>query len=144
MLKVKVVGDRELAIRFDKNIKTTPKNLELGIKKSLALIKRNIHRYLTGRSLRVRTGALRESITQEIHRGKDPYGRIGSNLVYARIHELGGEIRPVRATYLHFKVGDQWVKTKLVRMPKRPYMAPAFKDSMPGIMTIFKRATRIK
>ena len=57
---------------------------------------------------------------------------------YARIHELGGVIRPRKAGgYLQFKVRDgNWVKVRAVNMPARPYLEPArdtaLKDIAPG------------
>lgn len=54
-----------------------------------------------------------------------PVARIGSNLKYARIHELGGIIRPVTAQFLHFVIDGQHVMTKEVHMPARPYLRPA-------------------
>jgi len=51
--------------------------------------------------LSVRSGTLRDSITWGYQRdGNTHRGVIGSNVVYARIHEEGGTIRPKRAKYL--------------------------------------------
>ena len=75
---------------------------------------------------------------------------VGSNLVYARIHELGGQIRPIRAEYLSFQVmgqggsrksaarisGGDWVKTKLVNMPARPYLSTALAKEKANIPRI--------
>lgn len=69
------------------------------------------------------TGALARSIDYELV-GKYA-ARIGSNLVYARIHELGGVIRPKKAKALRFRVGKDWVMVKRVDIPKRPYLRPA-------------------
>lgn len=38
---------------------------------------------------------------------------------YARIHELGGVIKPVNAPWLRFKIGGQWVTTDKVTIPAR-------------------------
>jgi phage gpG-like protein len=46
-------------------------------------------------------------------------------VVYAKIHEFGGVITPIKAKALHFKVGGRWVTTKRVLMPARPYLRPA-------------------
>lgn len=59
---------------------------------------------------------------------------IGSGLVYALIHELGGLIKPVKAAMLHFFTYDgQEVFTKLVHMPPRPYLRPALDNSEDAI-----------
>lgn len=53
---------------------------------------------------------------------------VGTNIVYAAIHEFGGEIRPKTAKYLRFKIGGKTIFTKLVRMPKRPYLIPTIEE----------------
>jgi phage gpG-like protein len=77
---------------------------------------------------------------------------IGSyGVVYARIHELGGTIRPIHGKYLWFpasrgltmftktgklshaknpwrRVAWNWVRVKEVHMPKRPYLLPGITD----------------
>ena len=46
----------------------------------------------------------------------------GSSLVYARIHQLGGTIRPSRAQLLHFEIGGEHVFAREVTIPARPYL----------------------
>jgi phage gpG-like protein len=54
---------------------------------------------------------------------------VGTNLVYAAIHEFGGTIVPRSAKYLHFRTRDgQWHMVKEVHMPPRPYLAPSIKE----------------
>jgi len=49
--------------------------------------------------------------------------RIGTNLRYARIHQLGGVITPKTKKFLCFPVGGgRFIKTKKVTMPARPYI----------------------
>jgi len=44
-------------------------------------------------------------------------------LVYAAIHQFGGDIRPVRAKWLRFRLATgEGVRTKHVRIPARPYV----------------------
>jgi phage gpG-like protein len=99
-------------------------------------------------------GLLRRSIT---HREDDSKLAVdvGSNVVYARIHELGGVIVPVNSRYLVFRpndfapaernIGGKIVKynkrtaseelifaTK-VTMPARPYLGPALEEEGPHI-----------
>lgn len=49
----------------------------------------------------------------------------GFNVPYARIQELGGTIKPRNADYLHFKIGDHWVKTKSVTIKGTHYLQRA-------------------
>ena len=89
-----------------------------------------------GNPLFVQTGRLRSSITHRVERQEpDWLGRLGSNVEYAAIHELGGTIPahvvvPVKARALRFVVGGTVVFAKLARipaiqMPERPYLRPA-------------------
>lgn len=46
----------------------------------------------------------------------------GSNLVYARIHQLGGVIRPKNKPYLSFEMGGELFHRQSVLIPARPYL----------------------
>jgi HK97 gp10 family phage protein len=47
-------------------------------------------------------------------------------VVYAKIHEFGGVIKARNKPFLAFQVdGGDWVFTKSVTIPARPYMRPA-------------------
>lgn len=75
--------------------------------------------------LKVRSGRLRASIGHRVERrGREIVGILGAGVKYARIHELGGTIKPKTAPYLHFQVRGQWVKVKEVTIPARPYLRP--------------------
>lgn len=93
---------------------------------------------LSGQVLSRRTGRLAGSITsaQRIE-GQDIVGMVGSNLKYARIHELGGVIRPKNFKFLHFMINGQEIFTKKVTMPKRPYIMPSIEESSKKIVSIF-------
>lgn len=48
---------------------------------------------------------------------------VGSSLVYARIHQLGGEIHPVKAKALRIPVGSgHFIKLQKVTIPARPFL----------------------
>ena len=84
-----------------------------------------------------KTGNLRQSITIKHRKFR---AEVGTNLVYARIHDQGGIIRPKRKRLLRFKVNNKWVVARQVRIPKykgRGYMTPAFQELARG------RATKI-
>lgn len=46
---------------------------------------------------------------------------IGSDRVYAAIHQLGGVIKPVKASSLVFTIGGKTIFAKKVTIPARPY-----------------------
>lgn len=54
---------------------------------------------------------------------------IGSALVYARIHQLGGEIKPKNGKHLVFTVGNQLVFAPKVNIRERPYLGVSNDDS---------------
>jgi len=72
----------------------------------------------TGKTL-VARGHLRDSIT---HEADGETVRVGTNVVYAAIHQFGGEITPKRGSHLVFKVGDGFVRVSRVEIPARPYL----------------------
>lgn len=81
-----------------------------------------------------KTGNLRRSITMEPGLPTS-HVTVGSNLVYARIHDVGGDIEAKSAKYLTFKVNGQWVKVKKVHIrPTRGvgYLTPAFEKLLHG------------
>lgn len=47
---------------------------------------------------------------------------VGSSLPYARIHQLGGEIRPKKGKYLLIPIGGRFVRLKKATIPARPYL----------------------
>lgn len=77
------------------------------------------------RTLRSVSGTLSSSLRWWFA-GSDVY--VGTNLVYAAIHEYGGIIKAKNAPYLVFKIGDKWIRTKQVTMPARPYLSTSIKE----------------
>lgn len=47
---------------------------------------------------------------------------IGSNLIYAAIHQFGGTIRPKKGAALVFTMGNATVFARSVTIPARPYL----------------------
>lgn len=101
--------------------------LTKGMRQAVLLAEREARLNTSGRILRRRTGRLRASITSTVLvHGNRVTGRIGSNVVYARIHELGGIIKPRNAKALRFNIpGVGWRTVKSVTIPARPYLRPA-------------------
>lgn len=72
-----------------------------------------------------RTGTLARSVRPEPARSTGPAraaSSVAPHTVYARIQQLGGDIYPVRAKVLRFKVGSTTRYARHVRLPARPYM----------------------
>lgn len=123
--------------------RNSPKQMERGLKKSVFKIS-NQMRNEGASNAPAKTGTLRRSITADFSRG-GLKGSVGTNVVYARIHDQGGtirahEIRPKNGRFLHFWVDGKEVFTKLVRKPSRKvlpyrgkgYLTPAFKKQKSG------------
>ena len=72
-----------------------------------------------GTSILFRAGHLAGSIVSQVH-GSEV--RVGSNLVYAAIHQFGGRITPRDARALHFRVGKKEVFARAVTIPARPWL----------------------
>ncbi len=47
---------------------------------------------------------------------------VGTNLKYAAVHQFGATIRPKGDGLLKFKIGDQWISKREVKIPARPYL----------------------
>ena len=79
------------------------------------------------------TGTLARSVT--VNKGTKSV-TVGTNLKYAKIHEFGGTIKPVRGKFLVFKGKDgKLVFAKSVKIPKyrgRGYMKPTFDELKNG------------
>lgn len=112
--------------------------LHKGMEEAMILAEREAKLNLSGRILNRRTGRLRNSITHKVKiQGDKVVGTIGTNVVYGRIHELGGEIFPRKAKALKFNIpGVGWRTVKKVTMPARPYLRPALEDNMSEITRI--------
>lgn len=64
-------------------------------------------------------GNLKNSINYNV---KGNTVNIGSNLIYARIHQLGGVIKAKNRGLLRFKINGRYVSKKKVTIPARPYL----------------------
>jgi phage virion morphogenesis protein len=71
-------------------------------------------------------GHLRDSIT---HDADDRHAVIGSNLIYAAIHQTGGVIRAKSGGVLTFNIpGVGWRRVSSVTIPARPYLGVSEED----------------
>lgn len=62
---------------------------------------------------------------------------VGTNLIYARIHEYGGVIVPRQAKALHFKLRDGgWRTASKVVMPERSFLRSSLRESRGAIKSI--------
>jgi phage gpG-like protein len=132
------VGGREMVINFTMLEKQLPGIVEKGLKAAGTFIKGIVLRKLSGEVLNRRSSHLANSITVETIENRQAVS-IGTNIIYGRIHEFGGVIRPVNFDYLHFKVNGNWVMTKEVNMPARPYLQPSLNEGKDGAVVRMNR-----
>jgi phage virion morphogenesis protein len=66
-----------------------------------------------------KSGDLRGKFT---HNATDTGVEIGTNVLYAAIHQFGGTITAKTPKGLRFKVGGQWVTKSQVTIPARPFL----------------------
>ena len=139
MISVKL--DEILSREAIQIIKKAPEGIEKGMKAGL---------FTAGQKVRtegiqmapVLSGNLRRSITtnpRSVAGIKDQI-EIGTNLIYARIHDQGGVIVPKKAKWLTFKYKGRWIRTKKVTIPKykgRGYLTPAFNNIVNSLSSIF-------
>lgn len=124
--KVEFQG-REVQVAVDRLVRKTP-DLSRQVLGELgeAIVARTNTHYLSGQVLKRKTGKLAQSVNYKYN--NDWSISVGSNLIYAAIHEYGGVIYPRTARYLSFPVEGGWVMTTKVTMPKRPWLSPAVQD----------------
>jgi phage virion morphogenesis protein len=65
------------------------------------------------------SGRLRDSINAQA--GNDQV-TVGTNVIYAAIHQLGGTIKPKNASHLYFRIGGRLVMANSVTLPARPFL----------------------
>jgi phage virion morphogenesis protein len=85
------------------------------------------------------SGRLRDSINA---RPGNDIVKIGSNVIYAGIHQLGGVIVPRSATHLYFRIGGNLIAAKKVTLPARPFLGISDQDEVMIAETVFSFLTR--
>lgn len=66
-------------------------------------------------------GGLQGSITFEVAAGGAEVA-VGSNKIYAAIHQFGGTIRAKNAPFLRFRTVAGWAAVRSVTIPARPFL----------------------
>jgi phage virion morphogenesis protein len=95
----------------------------------------------TKRNTRILTesGRLRDSINAKA--GND-HVSVGTNVIYAAIHQFGGTIVPKTASHLFFRIGGQLIVANSVTLPARPYLGISKDDETMIAETIFEFVER--
>lgn len=162
MLNIRMEGDRELRFDLERMAKLAPRTIEQVVRRSAILIDEKVKRNLNNQILQRRTSRLIRSIAIKYGGSRDrAHAEIGTNVIYAPVHEFGATITAKNAPYLWFKIQTasrivgkggkalkrprgifQYVRTKRVTIPARPFMKPAFEEALPLIDRIIDEELR--
>lgn len=147
MLKLKILGIQEVSDRLDHILHGKHSRFGQALERVAIEVESTAKRegFEEGRKppgrskskrLHAPFGRLRSSITHRVDKaGLRAF--VGTNVIYARIHEFGGVIEPKSARFLVFKVDDRWIRTSRVTIPARPYLQPALESSRGMIEQLF-------
>lgn len=86
------------------------------------------------------SGRLWRSIT---HQATTQNVSVGTNLIYGRIHQLGGIIKPRRGKALVFRIGGAFVRVTRIIIPARPYLGLSAADERDIMRVIIDWIRRI-
>ena len=154
MIWFKVIGIKKVRGNLNKAANQLPSLIEKKMRKIVKLLAGYVKmKKLRGQVLHVRTGHLMRSITGKVERSGDTViGRVGTNVSYGRLWELGGvipahTIKPKYAKALHFytKNGTE-VFCKKAEIPERrvkprPFLRPALKEKKQKIIDMLGEIT---
>lgn len=141
MITGQIVKGRDLPDRFKALAPKVNSGVQKAVERLAIKMTGNVKNKLSGDVLKVRTGNLRRSVHYEKEFGQNKaFAIVGTNVIYARIHEYGGTIVPKTAKALKFKIGDRWVITKKVTIPERSFLRTALKELVPEIKATLEKA----
>ncbi|MGB9825047.1 MAG: phage virion morphogenesis protein [Desulfofundulus sp.] len=94
--------------------------------------------YVAGsKILQSRNADLKKSVDKG--RVTDTYVEIGSSLPYARIHQLGGVVRPKRGRFLLVPLGNgRFLRLREAHIPARPYLVVQDEDKRAIIKAVHR------
>lgn len=155
MIEASVTGDSAVVASIREQYRKITTNVEQSIGRlTLKLLTRVKVNKLSGQVLNVRTGRLRRSITQKVvNTPSQITGIVGTNVEYARAHELGfnGQVS-VKAHLRQIKMA--WGKSitprtveirahsRQVNLPEKSFLRSALTDMAPEIMQTLQQSVR--
>jgi len=132
--------------KIEHAMKQMPGTVKRALNKSADVVAQEMKANLSGRVLQVRSGKLRRAVEKEISL-KPLRARVfidGKQQYKAQSHEYGKTIFPKDGPFLVFRVGEKWVKTPRVRIPKRPFAAPALERKRAQVLKFIRRSVVAK
>jgi hypothetical protein len=112
-----------------------------GLKKSAKMVAGEMRKNLSGRVLSRQTGELYKAVDEEVSlRPLRARVFIAPRQQYkAQAHEYGMTVFPKKGKYLVFRIGDKFIKTPSVRIPRRPFAKPALERRRRDVLRILRR-----
>lgn len=155
MIDASVIGDEQVVASIRSQYRKVITNVEQSIGRlTLKLLTRVKVNKLSGQVLNVRTGRLRRSITYKVIKTPSRItGIVGTNVEYARIHELGfhGQVS-VKAHLREIK--KAWGKditprtvevrthSRQVNLPAKSFLRSAMEEMTPEIIQTLQQSIR--
>lgn len=103
-IEAKIIGDQAVADYLNSIPELAAKALQSEMDRQTAILQATVVGKLDGEVLKVGTGTLRRSINRRVLADSLKItGAVGTNLVYARVHELGGVFQIPEHTAHHKK-----------------------------------------
>lgn len=139
-MKIEIEGEEKTRTALIAASQRIANNVRKAIQRAtLDLMGRVKERKLSGQVLKVQTGRLRRSINQRVEtEGGSPVGYVGTNVEYARVHELGFKGRVAVKAHTRSIKGKRVpirAHSRNMDIPKRPFLRPAFEEQMPTYRT---------
>lgn len=156
MIRGMIVGDRETIAKLGKAKERARDAVRKSVVRlTLELLRKVKAEKLSGQVLNVQTGRLRRSITQRVtEQGSTITGIVGTNVEYARTHELGFK-GPVSVKAHLREIKKAWGKplkaakkiqvkphTRQVELPARSFLRSALADMEPKIRDELRETLR--
>ena len=127
-LAIVVTGARQAAEAFRRAGERGRAHIGRGLRRAAGVIRGQAVRIIYAghpEHLEGRTGRLRQSI-QSATNEVALTAQVGTNVIYAPVHEFGATIRPKGHPFLRFRgKSGEWVFMREVTIPPRPYLGPA-------------------
>lgn len=105
---------------------STQQRFEDGKSPAGAAWKPSIRASRDGGATLVDRGHLRDSMT---HRASDNEVEVGTNVLYAAVHQFGATINAKTSQGLRFKIGDRFITKQSVTIPARPFLGISEDDA---------------
>lgn len=162
-IEIEILGKEAIARKFKRVTPDVAKALRLAMDRAMIRLQNYVKfGKLSGQVLKNRTGTLRRSINYKVmggdgEEGKPVVGQVGTNLEYARTHELGLTI-PAHTVTVNKAKALAWspsgitaamqamrfahsVNIPAVTMPKRSFLASGLNDQKTLIFDDLRAAT---